>query len=486
MATATVLVVDDELRSLEALRRVLAEEFEVLCARNTAEAEALLQAEMVHVILCDQRMPGEAGVAFLKRVRELWPAPVRMIISGYADSEDVIAGVNEAGIHHYITKPWHPEELMATVREAVQLFRLQRQTEAEALGTKPAVDKLQALVSEKRRVAGRLFDFERIVHAPTSPMKDIIALARNGSRFDISVLITGESGTGKELLARAVHYSSGRADQPFVVQNCGALPDELLESELFGCKKGVFTGAYQDRIGLFEVASGGTIFLDEIGETSPAFQVKLLRVLQESEIRPLGAQRVRKVNVRVVAATNKDIEQEVAQGRFRRDLYYRLSAFPIHMPALRDRAMDIPCLADHILAEVSASFKKPITGITPEAMRHMQAYPWLGNVRELQNEIQRMAVLAETPWLGPELLSSRLTAQAGQGDATMPAAEGKATLKDRVELLERDIILDAVTRHQGNISRVADELGLSRVGLRSKLSRYDLGSVVGHGRTPAN
>ncbi len=299
----TVLVVDDEVRSLETLRRVLADEFEVIGARSAAEAEGVLAGEMVQVVLCDQRMPGETGVAFLKRVRDLWPDTIRMIISGYTDSEDIIAGINEAGIYRYITKPWHPDGLLDSVREAAQLFRLQKESGGAAAEVKTSPAALAAAVDDRRRLERGRYEFERIVHAPGSPVADVIALARRATLYDISVLITGESGTGKELLARAIHYGSARGNKPFVVENCGALPDELLESELFGCKKGAFTGAYQDRTGLFEVADGGTIFLDEIGETSPSFQVKLLRVLQEGEIRPLGAQRPRKVDVRVVAAT---------------------------------------------------------------------------------------------------------------------------------------------------------------------------------------
>ncbi len=251
-----------------------------------------------------------------------------MIISGYSDSEDIIAGVNDAGIYRYITKPWHPEELLGVVRAAGQLFELQKENENAALEMKLTTHTLKRVVSEKKKVARQHFHFDRIVHGRARPLAATIGQARQSAAFDISVLITGESGTGKELLARAIHYGSHRADKPFVVENCGALPDELLESELFGCKKGAFTGAYQDRIGLFEVANGGTIFLVEIGETSPAFQVKLLRILQESEIRPLGAQKVRKVDVRVVAATNRDLEREVEAGRFRRDLYYRLGGVP--------------------------------------------------------------------------------------------------------------------------------------------------------------
>jgi two-component system response regulator HupR/HoxA len=469
---ATVLVIDDEVRSLEALRRVLDDDFEVLCAKDAHEAEKFLEGDMVQVILCDQRMPGQSGVDFLKRVRDLWPDAVRMIISGYSDSEEIIAGVNEAGIYQYITKPWHPDRLIEVVHGAVQLFRLQKETETAGVDVKLTPNRVKQVISEKRGAAKQYYDFDRIVHAPTSPMHGVIDLARRASEYDISVLITGESGTGKELLARAIHYHSARAGKVFVVENCGALPDQLLESELFGSKKGAFTGAYQDRIGLFEVASGGTIFLDEIGETSPAFQVKLLRVLQESEIRPIGAQRVRKVDVRVVSATNRNLEAEVEAGRFRRDLYYRLAAFPIHMPALRDRRMDIPLIAERILGEVRTAFHREISGFSAAILDEMQQYAWPGNVREMQNEIQRMVVLAD----GARLENSTLPRPRAAADPFQAALKmnGASTLKDKVEALEKTVIAQCLERFNGNISRAAGALGLSRVGLRSKLARYDL------------
>ncbi|GGI26163.1 MULTISPECIES: sigma-54-dependent transcriptional regulator [Bradyrhizobium] len=469
----TILVVDDEVRSQEALRRVLNEDFEVLCAGSAADAEKLLEGEIVHAIICDQRMPHESGVSFLKRVRELWPDPVRMIISGYSESDDIIAGLNEAGIYQYITKPWQPDRLIDIVKEAVQLYRLQKETETAGVDVKATPEHIKRVVSVKRGAAKHLYDFNRIVHAPDSPMHAVIELGRRAAEYDISVLITGESGTGKELLARAIHYGSARAGKAFVVENCGALPDELLESELFGCKKGAFTGAYQDRIGLFEVADGGTIFLDEIGETSPAFQVKLLRVLQESEIRPLGAQRVRKVDVRVVAATNRDLEAEVEAGRFRRDLYYRLAAFPVHMPALWERPMDIPLIAEGVLSQVKTSFNRPGLRFASAALEGFVKYLWPGNVRELQNEIQRMAVLADSDELqAPTLLGRRNGRRTATG--VIQNLNGAASLKDRVEDLEKSVIINSLEKYEGNISRVASELGLSRVGLRNKLSRYDL------------
>ena len=257
-----------------------------------------------------------------------------------------------------------------------------------------------------------------------------------------------------------------------MVENCGALPDELLESELFGCKKGAFTGAYQDRIGLFELADGGTIFLDEIGETSAAFQVKLLRVLQEGEIRPLGAQRPRKVDVRVIAATNRDLTAEVAAGRFRRDLYYRVAPFRIHMPPLRDRSGDVPTIAARVLLQINQTFGRQIPGFEPETITAMTRYDWPGNVRELHNEIQRMVVLSEKDEpLPPSLLSETVRGL----DCETPAPTGAPrALKDMVAELESAAIEASLRRHRDNISRAAEELGLSRVGLRGKIERYSL------------
>lgn len=467
-----VLVVDDEVRSQETLKRMLADDFHVLTASNADEAATLLEGEMVQAILCDQRMPGISGVDFLKQVRDKWPDPVRMIISGYSESEDIIAGINDAGIYQYITKPWDPDGLMRTVRGAVQLYDLQRANQSASIEMKVAPDALKTVVNRKKEALRSQFGFERMIHAANSPLSDSLALAAKVAGYDISVLITGESGTGKELLARAIHYNSGRAEKPFVVENCGALPDELLESELFGCKKGAFTGAYEDRIGLFEQANGGTIFLDEIGETSPAFQVKLLRVLQEGEIRPLGGRIPREVNVRVIAATNRNLEEEVEAGRFRRDLYYRLAAFPVHLPALRERPMDVPLLAERLLGEAMRIFQKPVRGFSDDAVQVLRSYEWPGNVRELQNEVQRMVALAETELLGPDLISDKIAGTPSK--LTVAPVGGYQTLKDLVEDLEGRVIADALKRHDWNISRVADELGLSRVGLRGKLQRYGL------------
>nr|WP_249208801.1 sigma-54 dependent transcriptional regulator [Magnetospirillum sulfuroxidans] len=464
-----ILVIDDERQSQEALRRVLADEFQVLTASNAEEAAGLLDQELVHAILCDQRMPGMQGVDFLKQVRERWPDPVRMIISGYTASEDIIAGINEAGIYRYITKPWEPDELIRTIREGLHLWQLQTASAQASLDLKVAPAMLESQVAKKTGQLKRAHHFDRITHAPHSPLTEAIGMASRVAAFDISVLITGESGTGKELLARAIHYNSPRGSKPFVVENCGALPDQLLESELFGCKKGAFTGAYEDRIGLFEQADGGTIFLDEIGETSPAFQVKLLRVLQEGEIRPLGARLTRKVDVRVIAATNRNLEQEVHDKHFRRDLYYRLAAFPIHIPPLRERPEDIAVLTTRLLADTARNFGKSVTHLSPPAMALLSAYDWPGNVRELMNEMQRMVALAESPVIGPELVSPRIR---GQGRQSIPA--GGRGLREQIDVVEARILGESLQRHQWNISRVAEELGLSRVGLRAKLNRHGL------------
>lgn len=476
----TVLILDDEVRGLEALQRILEDDFEVMTANSVDEAEHILQQEWVQILLCDQRMPDMSGVDFLKKVREEWPDVIRMIISGYTDSEDIISAVNDAGIYQYITKPWHPENLILTLKNAADLFQLQRQNELLSIELKRSRNHVEKAVSQKQHTLRECFsDQDDIVRTSGSCLTAVCDKIRRVAPYDISVLISGESGTGKELAARALHYNSLRWDKPFVVENCGALPDELLESELFGCKKGAFTGAVEDRVGLFERANGGTVFLDEIGEVSPAFQVKLLRVLQEGEVRPLGSGKTRHVDVRIIAATNRDLEAEVRAGRFREDLYYRLTTVSIRMPPLRERTEDIPVLADSLLKSVMKQLGKEVEGYTEEALACMQAYHWPGNVRELQNEIQHMLVMSDQPKLGADLLSPRVLRAAPEEDeAEMQALYGlNGTLKERIEALEARILKETLIRLRWNKSQAAKELGLSRVGLRSKLERYALEKV---------
>lgn len=476
----TLLIVDDEVRGLEALARILRDDFDVKTATNARDAEQILEREWVSIVLCDQRMPETTGVEFLTKVRQQWPDVVRMIISGYTDAEDIIQGINEAGIYQYITKPWHPDSLLLTLKNAAHLFKLQRENELLNIELKRNPDVLEKKVSDKRKqLKQQHHSDDGIVRAEGSPMDLVCAKVNRVSPYDVTVLLFGESGTGKELCARALHYNSLRGDKPFVVENCAALPDELLESELFGYKRGAFTGAVEDRAGLFERADGGTIFLDEIGEVSPAFQVKLLRVIQEGEIRPLGCARRRNVDIRIIAATNKDLETEVRAGRFRQDLYYRLSTISIHLPSLRDRKIDIPPIANALLQSSMRSLNKQVDGFSPETLTCMQAYHWPGNVRELQNEIQHMLVMSNDKILGAELLSPRvLRAAPKEDEAQMDIlASLDGSLKERIESIEARILRESLIRHRWNKSQAARDLGLSRVGLRSKLERYGLEQV---------
>ncbi|MBI5783936.1 MAG: sigma-54-dependent Fis family transcriptional regulator [Rhodocyclales bacterium] len=474
VAKAVVLVVDDEVRSQEALRRTLEEDFTVLTAGSADEAAAIMAREFVHILLCDQRMPGTSGVDFLRQVRVQWPDTVRIIISGFTEAEDIIAGINEAGIWQYILKPWHPEQLLLTLRGAADLWRLQQANQRLTLELRDSPAVLQKRVKEKRGQARAEAAFSRLARSAQSPLNEVCRIAERVAQHELSILITGESGTGKELLARAVHYASRRADGAFVVENCGALPDTLLESELFGHKRGAYTGAFEDRIGLFQQADGGTIFLDEIGETSPAFQVKLLRALQEGEIRPLGSPRPISVDVRVIAATNRDLAADVQSGRFREDLYYRLAGMTLHLPPLRERPMDIPLIAAELLEQGRQQTGKRGALFTPDTLRCLEHHPWPGNVRELQNEVMRMLALGDGDWLGTELLSPAVRGSAANGADPMQLADGEGSLRDRMERIEAEVIRETLIRQRGNKSRAAEELGLSRVGLRSKLARYGL------------
>jgi two-component system response regulator HupR/HoxA len=476
----TVLIVDDEVRGLEALQRILLDDFDVKTASNVEDAEKILEHEWVQIILCDQRMPDMTGVEFLKKVRDQWPEVIRLIISGFTDSEDIISAVNDAGIYQYITKPWHPDNLILTLKNAARLFQLQRQNELLSVELKMTPRQVDEAIIKKREQLRDNFNCDDgIVRSQESCLNNVCDKIRRVAPYDVSVLISGESGTGKELAARALHYNSLRWDKPFVVENCGALPDELLESELFGFKKGAFTGAVEDRVGLFERANGGTVFLDEIGEVSPAFQVKLLRVLQEGEIRPLGSSRTRQVDVRILAATNRDLDAEVREGRFREDLYYRLTTVNILMPALRERIIDIPILAGSLLDAAMRDLGKQVTGFSDEALACMQAYHWPGNVRELQNEIRHMLVMSDADYLGAELLSPRvLRAAPLEEEAETEVLAGlHGALKDRIESLEARILKETLIRLRWNKSRAATELGLSRVGLRNKLERYGLEKI---------
>ncbi|HEY0846168.1 MAG TPA: sigma-54 dependent transcriptional regulator [Noviherbaspirillum sp.] len=480
LSLPTVLVIDDETRSQDAIRRTLEEDFNVITAGSAEEGRSLLQRHPVSVLLCDHRMPGTTGVQFLKEVREHWPDVVRIIISGYTDSEDIIEGVNEAGIYQYLLKPWLPDHLLQTVRNAVEAQSLQSDMHRLNIELRAATPVLRARAEEKQARVRDAFDFNRIVRAKGSPMDHVCEIAARIARYDLSVLVLGESGSGKELLARAMHYASPRASRAFVMENCAAMSETLLESELFGHKRGSFTGAYEDHVGLFQRADGGTVFLDEIGDTSPGFQVKLLRVLQEGEVRPVGATRAIPVNVRVIAATHRDLEQDVRAGRFRQDLYYRLAGMTLAMPPLRERTGDIAPIAEALLHQATRELGRQPMTMTPEALSCLMAYPWPGNIRELRNEIYRAVALTEGGALRANAFSSKVlqgqpgSAVAGahvNGSACMPQS---GTLQERLDAIEAVILKETLLRYRWNKTHASKELGLSRVGLRSKLVRFGL------------
>ena len=471
-----VLLVDDEPRSQEAMRRTLDEDYRILTAGDAGQARSLLERHAATVILCDQRMPGLPGVAFLREVRERWPEVVRIVISGYADSEDIIAGINEAGIFQYVLKPWVPEHLLQTVRQAVEASTLQHGLQRLELELRAGVPALRARRQRRLGEARSTFGFDRMVRAPGSPLDALCERAARVARYDLSVLLLGESGTGKELMARAIHYASPRHAGAFVVENCAAIPDTLLESELFGHKRGAFTGAVDDHVGLFQRADGGTVFLDEVGDTSPSFQVKLLRVLQEGEVRPVGSARSVPVDVRVVAATHRPLLEDVRAGRFREDLYYRLAGLTLTLPPLRERPGDIAPLAQALLGAVASELGRAPATLDDDARAVLLGYPWPGNIRELRNEIARALALHDDRKIVPAALSSRVLQGDGgaAGSDLQPAIPRSGTLAERLDVIEAMILREALQRLHWNKSRVAKELGLSRVGLRGKMQRLGL------------
>lgn len=479
-----VLVVSGETHSMDLLRHTLKDDFTVLTANHAEAASMILERELVHILLCDQRIPGASGIGFLKQVRAQCPDMVRIIITDVSNAGDTAAEINETGIWQYILKPWHPEQVLLTLRAAAELWCLRQTNQRLTLDLRTYPEGLRKRAKEKSCKVSAEAVSSRLVRAPDSPLNDVCRMAERVALYEMPILITGESGTGKELLACAVHYASRRAGGAFVVENCGALPDSLLESELFGHKRGAYTGAFEDHMGLFQQAHGGTIFLDEIGDTSPAFQVKLLRALQEGEIRPVGSPRPISVDVRVIAATNRDLQADVRSGRFREDLYYRLAGMSLRLPSLRERPQDIPLIAAKLLEQGRLLAGKPAAQFKPETLQCLCKYAWPGNVRELQNEVLRMLALAEDDALSVELLSPPIRAvlegaQPERGSNTNLhndfASETKRLgLHVCVEQIEAEVIRKTLEELHGNKSRAAEALGISRVGLRAKLARYGL------------
>jgi two-component system response regulator HupR/HoxA len=457
---ATVLIVDDEPRVLDAVEAILAAEFTVRRAEGGAQALELLKSEEVAVIVTDYKMPGMTGVELLRESQAHAPDALRIVLTAYTDIDSLMDAINTGRIYHFVPKPWEPGELMIVVRRAVERYRLARENVRLREELEVAYNALRREAADRRE---RPLSFDALIGAGGGLRKQV-ELARKILEADTTVLLLGETGTGKELFARLIHAHGPRRAAPFVAQNCAALPESLLESELFGHVRGAFTGATGERRGLFEEAHGGTIFLDEVGDMAPAMQLRLLRVLQEGEVRRIGASGSRRVDVRVIAATNADLETEIHAGRFRQDLYYRLNVFPLRLPPLRERPEDIPALAEHFLRLYRARARRAVPGIAPDALACLCAYPFPGNVRELENEIERAVALADDGQpLRPEHLSDRVREAARRPPVPQ-------TLNDAIEQLKRRMIEDAL-RECGSKTAAAERLGLSRQSLQQMLRR---------------
>ncbi|WP_370207432.1 sigma-54-dependent transcriptional regulator [Pararhodobacter marinus] len=474
----TVLVVDDEPHSVAAMRMALEDDFTVLEAQDADQAWALMEDNWVHVVVSDQRMPGRTGIELLTAIRDRWPETVRLIVTGYTETNDMIEAINKAGIYQFITKPWHPDQLLMAVRNAARLFELNREHERMTLEMRYLGSTASARLEERRRVLQAGLGFDKLLRSPSSGLNATIALARHFAAFDVPVLITGEAGTGKTDLARAMHYGSLRGDRPFFELNCTGLPDEVLLTELFGLKRGAAQGVTQTKIGLLQKADRGTLFLNGVDSLSPALQIALLRVVTEGAFQPVGARETLSSGARIIAGAHRDLMDLVADGLFRADLYYALAVTTLQVPPLRARQGDIALMAERYLHDLAAEHGKAARGFTQAALDFLENYDWPGNLPELRNEVTRMLILAQNVTIGPEIISRHILMSApGEDSADRTATlvgNLEGTLKERVEVMEMRILRETLTRLKWNKSRAAAELGLSRVGLRSKLDRYGI------------
>ncbi|MEW6324470.1 MAG: sigma-54 dependent transcriptional regulator, partial [Nitrospirota bacterium] len=450
-----LLIVDDEKSMREFLAIVLRKEgYYVATAADGQAALQLIEQDIFDMVMTDIKMPGLDGLALLRSVKQISPRTIVLMITAYASTENAVEAMR-AGAYDYLTKPFQIDEVKLVIRKALDHRNLEE---------------------ENRRLKEQFHEldgFEQII-GRSAGMQKVLALIDKVADSQSNVLIFGESGTGKELVARALHSRSRRRDKPFVTINCSALPESLLESELFGHMKGAFTGATSNKEGLFEVAHEGTIFLDEIGDTTPAIQVKLLRVLQEKEFRRIGGTKDIRVDVRVIAATNKDLERAVAEGTFREDLYYRLDVIPIRLPPLRERREDLPALVDHFLKKYGAG--TPVTGLAPGALQVLAGHEWRGNVRELEHLIERAVTLAAAPLLTPDLLGAclqRPDAASGRFSIEELPPEG-VDLEALVGGLERKLLMQALNRSGGLKKRAAELLGLNFRSFRYRLEKYGI------------
>ena len=448
----SVLVVDDEAAILDTLRILLRNEgFEPHIALGGKRALEQIAALRPDIVLTDIRMPAVGGTEVLAAARDSDPDVPVILMTAQATLQSAMQAVN-AGAFYYIQKPFRNDELIAILRRAAEHRRLRVENKS-----------LKQEIRRREKHAG-----DRPV-GNTKIWLDLLRLAETVAPTDSTVLIQGESGTGKEVLARFIHELSNRSAGPFLSINCGALPEGLLESELFGHVKGSFTGAVRDKTGLFTAAANGTFFLDEIGETTPATQVKLLRALQHREVTPVGSTDAVPVDTRLIAATNRDLEQDIKVGRFRSDLYYRLNVISIHLPPLRQRRDDIPVFAEHFLQRIAATRKEPVKRLQPAALEALQEYQWPGNVRELENALERAVILSSGDQIGLDLLPERVTERKSE-----PLVASRTPSNPTLEAIERAYILWVLQSEGGNKSRAADVLGIDPSTLYRKLSRYGL------------
>jgi two-component system response regulator AtoC len=450
MPAPTILVVDDEQLIRWSLKDRLTDEgYRVVEAGTAAEAIAR-NDEGVDLVLLDYKLPDGDGLSVLKTIKERDPDTLVILLTAYSSVETAVEAMKH-GAYHFANKPFNLDEIVLLVDKALETTRLRREVRA------------------LRANQAQPYSFDRIVGAsrPLNTVKTL--LQKIASSPASTVLLAGESGTGKDLAAKAVHYNSSRSSKPFMNITCSALPENLLESELFGHERGAFTGADRQKRGLFEMADGGTVFLDEIGEMVPALQAKLLRFLEEKTFKRVGGTTDLHVDVRVIAATNRNLHEEVRAGKFREDLFYRLNVLPIVLPPLRDRAGDIPLLVTFYVDAYNAEFKKKVRGISADAMKRLQAYAWPGNIRELRNAIERAMLLSD---------SATLTAD----DFTLGSA-GAGHLTDRVELppsgidldqLERSLVVQALERTGWNQTRASALLGLNRDQIRYRIEKFHL------------
>ncbi|NLI46898.1 MAG: sigma-54-dependent Fis family transcriptional regulator [Acidobacteria bacterium] len=473
-----LLVVDDEPANLQKLKRTFVAEYRVLEAASGEEAFAIAEREDVDLVITDQKMPRMSGIELLKRILRIKPDVMRIVLTGYTEVEDLIHAINDGHVYRYITKPWDPVELRIVVRQALEKQALERENRRLTEALRQANERLsrenQALQGDVRR----FLDAENIVFRSRA-MAEILDSARRVAGVDTTVLLTGETGTGKELVARFIHRHSRRAGEVFVAVNCGAIPRELAESEFFGYRKGAFSGAVGHKKGYFQVADGGTLFLDEVGEAPAELQVKLLRALQQGEIWPVGAEKPARVDVRVVASTNRDLQAEVRAGAFREDLFFRLNVFTVRIPPLAERRDDIRPLVAFFLERAQAKMNRRPVDLSEEALRLLEAYRWPGNVRQLENEVERLVLLStEGGTIEPDAVAAYIRDEVGHPPAGAPGAGGgdaadpAMDLRRQTDAFERGLIIAALDACGGNRTHAAARLHITRQSLLEKMKRF--------------